>query len=109
MNYGSGCRCGSDLALLWLWRRSAAIALIQPLAWELRYALRGALKRQTNINNNNPPKYAVSQISMKIKLTERNQVEILKLKIIIMEMKNSLEGFSNGFELAKERIRKLEY
>ena len=46
---------------------------------------------------------------MKIKLTERNQVEILKLKIIIMEMKNSLEGFSNGFELAKERIRKLEY
>ena len=25
---------GSDLALLWLWYRPAAIALIQPLAWE---------------------------------------------------------------------------
>ena len=23
-----------DLALLWLWRRTAAIALIRPLAWE---------------------------------------------------------------------------
>ena len=26
-----------DLALPWLWRRLAAAALIQPLAWELRY------------------------------------------------------------------------
>ena len=27
-----------DLALLWLWCRPAAVALIQPLAWELLYA-----------------------------------------------------------------------
>ena len=26
-----------DLALLWLWRRPEAVALIQPLAWELTY------------------------------------------------------------------------
>ena len=31
-------RCGSDLALLWLWCTPAAIALIWPLAWEFPYA-----------------------------------------------------------------------
>ena len=31
---GLGRRAGLDLALLWLWRRPTAIALIQPLAWE---------------------------------------------------------------------------
>ena len=31
-------RCGLDLALLWLWCRPAAAALIQPPAWELPYA-----------------------------------------------------------------------
>ena len=31
---GVGRRCGSDLVLLWLWHRLAAIALIGPLAWE---------------------------------------------------------------------------
>jgi len=34
MSCGVGCRCGSDPALLWLWRRPVATALIQPLAWE---------------------------------------------------------------------------
>ena len=33
-----GCRLGSDLALLWLWCRSAATAPIGPLAWEPPYA-----------------------------------------------------------------------
>jgi len=35
---GVGCRLGSDLALLWLWRRLVATAPIQPLAWEPPYA-----------------------------------------------------------------------
>ena len=34
------------LALLWLWSRPAATALIGPLAWELPYATGAALKRQ---------------------------------------------------------------
>ena len=38
MSCGVGHRCGSDLALLWLWCRPAPAALIQPLAWELPYA-----------------------------------------------------------------------
>ena len=40
--------CGSDPALLWLWYRLAAIALIRPLAWELPYAMRMALKKSTH-------------------------------------------------------------
>jgi len=35
---GVVCRCGSDPALLWLWYRLAATALIRPLAWEPPYA-----------------------------------------------------------------------
>ena len=35
MSCGVGHRLGLDLLLLWLWRRLAAVALIQPLAWEL--------------------------------------------------------------------------
>ena len=45
MNCGVGRRWGSDVALLWLWRRLAAAALIQPLAWEPPYAAGAALKR----------------------------------------------------------------
>ena len=33
-----------DPALLWLWHRQAAAALIQPLAWEAPYATGEALK-----------------------------------------------------------------
>ena len=33
-----------DLALLWLWCRPAALALIKPLAWEPPYASSVALK-----------------------------------------------------------------
>ena len=42
-----------DLALLWLWRRLAAAAMIQPLARELPYATGVAVKRkQTNKQKN---------------------------------------------------------
>ena len=41
---GVGRRRGSDLALLWLWRRPAATALIRPLAWEPPHAAGAALK-----------------------------------------------------------------
>ena len=35
---GVGRRGGSDLALLWLWRRAAKTAPIRPPAWEPPYA-----------------------------------------------------------------------
>ena len=37
-------RHGSDLMLLWLWRRPAAVAWIRPLAWEPPYDMSAALK-----------------------------------------------------------------
>ena len=43
MSCGVGCKCGLDLALLWLWWRLAAIALLRHLAWELPYAVSAAL------------------------------------------------------------------
>ena len=46
MSYGVGHTCSSDLALLWLWYRPAATALIQPLARERPYATGAALKRK---------------------------------------------------------------
>ena len=39
-----GHRHGSDLALLWLWHRTAAAAPIRPLAWEPPYTASAALK-----------------------------------------------------------------
>ena len=46
MSCGAGRRLGSDLVLLWLWCRLAAVAPIRPLAWEPPYGTGVALKRQ---------------------------------------------------------------
>ena len=43
---GIGHRPGSDPTLLWLWCRPVAVALVQPLAWELPYAMGMALKKR---------------------------------------------------------------
>ena len=45
MSCGLGHRCSLDPALLWLWHRLEAVALIQPLDWELSYTTGAALKR----------------------------------------------------------------
>ena len=50
MSCGVGCRRSSDPELLWLWRRRAAVAPIQSLAWELPYAVGVALKSKTKQN-----------------------------------------------------------
>ena len=46
MSYGGGCRCVLDPVLVWLWNRLAAVVPIQPLAWELPYAMCVALKKK---------------------------------------------------------------
>ena len=62
MSCGIGCRHGSDLALLWLWCRLAAVALIRPLAWEPPYAMGTALKRQKDKKiNKNKTAHAMGQ------------------------------------------------
>ena len=46
MSCGVVSRCGWDLALLWLWCRPVAAALIRPLPWELHMGVGVALKRK---------------------------------------------------------------
>ena len=45
MSRGVGCRRGLHPALLWLWCRPMAIALIRPLACEPPYAVSAALEK----------------------------------------------------------------
>ena len=48
LSCGVGRRRSSNLALLWLWCRPAATALIGPLAWEPPYATGAALEKAKN-------------------------------------------------------------
>ena len=41
-----GHRCSLDPEFLWLWCRPAAVALNQPLTWELLYAAGVAIKKR---------------------------------------------------------------
>jgi len=52
---GVGRRRRSDPTLLWLWRRPAAIALIEPLVWELPCAV-GAAQEMAKRQNKNKNK-----------------------------------------------------
>ena len=64
MSCGVGRRRGSDPALLWLWSRPAATALIQPLAREPPYAVEVALgkaKRQKNKKQTNKQKKQITK------------------------------------------------
>ena len=51
MSCSVGCRCGLVPKLLWLWRRPAATASVQPLAWELPCAEGVALKKRKKKKN----------------------------------------------------------
>ena len=48
MSCDVGHRCGSDPALLWLWRRPVTTVPIRPLAWEPPYAAGAALEKAKN-------------------------------------------------------------
>ena len=56
MGCGVGRRCGSDPALLWLWCRPVAAALIRPLAWEPPYAMGAALEKAKKDKKQNKTK-----------------------------------------------------
>ena len=60
MSCGVSCRCGLDLAWLWLWHRPAAMAPIRTLAWDYPHAMGAALKKKKNIQPSAPiPPYSV--------------------------------------------------
>lgn len=52
--------------------------------------------------------HQVDNINKEINIIERHQIGILELKIMISEMKHSLEGLTRRFEQEKERINEQE-
>ena len=86
MSCGVGRGCGLDLARLWLWRRPAAAALIQPLARELPYAAGVALKRKKKKPRSHGADFRGRQISHKHKAEKGRQIGMSSLK------KNSQRG-----------------
>ena len=77
MSCGIGCRCGSDLALLWLWCRLAAAAPIRPLACEPPYATGAALKKKTKDKKKKKPNQ--SNKKTKQKLNKTNKKILIKI------------------------------
>ena len=67
MNCGVGHRYGLYLVLLWLWCRSAAVTLIEPLAWEPPYAAGEALKRRKKKEKENKRKTSVRHKMVELK------------------------------------------
>ena len=65
MSCGVGRRCGLDLMLLWLWCSLAAVAPIQPLAWEPPYAIccecSPKIKKKKKIEEPQEPQITLSQ------------------------------------------------
>ena len=64
MNWGVGCRRGSDLVLLWLWCRLAAIPPMRPLIREPPFAAGVALKSK---NKNKSKNYWSSHVAKQVK------------------------------------------
>ena len=62
-----------QLTSLWLWCRPAAAALIQPLAWELPYAIDVALKSKNKQKNPNQTKITTTK---KPPQTQKLQMEM---------------------------------
>ena len=52
--------------------------------------------------------HQIENINKEIEIMKKNQMEVRKLKIITIKIKNSLEGLDSRFEPAEERIRALE-
>ena len=77
MSCGIDCRHGLDLALLWLWWRSAAVAPIRPLAWEPPYTVGEVLQRQKTKKKKDlsDPEMVISRWKMFIINPREKQVE----------------------------------
>ena len=86
MSCGVGCRYGSDLALLWLWRRPAAVALFRPLAWESPHVASIALKNAKKIKKKKKYIYIVNGSY----ITRHDDIYIVR------EISHSVPGIGRG-------------
>ena len=78
MTCGVGCRCCSELALLWLWHRTAATVPIRLLAWELPYA-EGVVLKKTKEKKNNRLLVFLSLLLLLLKILEVKLIEMTDL------------------------------
>ena len=83
MSCEEGHRCCLDPALLWLWCRLAAMASIQPLAWELPYAAGMALKRKKK-HSFLKKKKNLKQMTVHVDTQGRNEKMVLRVWEIII-------------------------
>ena len=65
MSCGIGGKPSSDLALLWLWCRPAAVTLTQALTWEPPYVMGAALKEKGKKNKHTGSSMKFMQINTK--------------------------------------------
>jgi len=79
MSCGVGCRCGSDPALLWLWRRLVAMAPIQPLAWETSTCRRGSPRNSKKKKKTITKPHKLPQTGWS-KITEMSSLTVLETK-----------------------------
>ena len=96
MSCGVGHKCGSDLALLWLWHRPAAEAPIRPLAWEPPYDKAVALKKK------NKNKKAKGGKKKRIRAMSTCYTHMLLLKDLKTILKNDLSQSSRHGSMVNE-------
>ena len=79
-------QCVKDPALLWLWHRLAAVALIVPLAWELPYAAGVTLKK----SKTNKQTKTQKQTNKKTKKEKKDRKEEFPLWLSELRTKRSV-------------------
>ena len=109
MSCGVGRRCGLDVALLWLWRRPVATALIWPLAWEPPYAAGVALKRHKDKKKlSKPLNYICKQTKKRYIMSMATMVKPPKDLIKKRITKTFVCGQNNFKELGRTLIKILK-
>ena len=82
MSRGVGPGRGSDPEWLWLWHRRAAVAPMQPLAWESPYAADAALKTKTKTKTKTEHKTQPPHTKMETKTKNQKPFPFLLYHIL---------------------------
>ena len=97
---GVGHECGSDLVWRWLWHRPAAIAPIQPLAWERPYAAKSSPKKQKKKKKVNPKINHGLWVTMmyECKHISSNKCALWLGMFILVEAMHSMKRLNSQFD-----------
>ena len=82
MSYGVGHRRSSDLVLLWLWCRPAAVAPIGPVAWEPPYAVSAASEKKKKLNLSLQQKFCFSLTAFMYIIVRNCFLKMLVVKLL---------------------------